>query len=200
MTSRRLVPDEVWLTDVNEHPTVEGKLYCCAIKDLFSNRIVGYSLSDRVTAQLATSALRSDVARRQPHGTVLVHSDRGSQGGFKWSSQHLERRGCDAQQEPTEGGPPLPGTDPFAGKARCGVARGPCPVLGSDCSGLKTDDAGVEAGISSPVAYRWFRHAGGVNPCLPQTVTGRYLSFAEREDIAIWHAQEVGVREIAQGH
>lgn len=64
--------------------------------------------------------------------------------------------------------------------------------------GLKSDEAGVEAGVSSPVAYRWFRHAGGVNPCLPQTVTGRYLSFSEREDIAIWHAQEVGVREIAR--
>ena len=64
--------------------------------------------------------------------------------------------------------------------------------------GLKSDEAGVEAGVSSPVAYRWFRHAGGVNPCLPQTVTGRYLSFSEREDIAIWHAQKIGVREIAR--
>jgi len=64
--------------------------------------------------------------------------------------------------------------------------------------GLKTDDAGVEAGVSSPVAYRWFRHAGGVNPCLPQTVTDRYLSFSEREDIAIWRAQKLGVREIAR--
>lgn len=64
--------------------------------------------------------------------------------------------------------------------------------------GLKSDDAGVEAGISSPVAYRWFRHAGGVNPCLPPTVSGRYLSFSEREDIAIWRAQKLGVREIAR--
>ena len=64
--------------------------------------------------------------------------------------------------------------------------------------GLKSDDAGIEAGISSPVAYRWFRHAGGVNPCLPPTVSGRYLSFSEREDIAIWHAQKLGVREIAR--
>ncbi len=64
--------------------------------------------------------------------------------------------------------------------------------------GLKSDEAGVEAGVSSPVAYRWFRHAGGVNPCLPQTVSGRYLSFAEREDIAIKRAQKLGVREIAR--
>ena len=52
--------------------------------------------------------------------------------------------------------------------------------------GLKSDEAGVEAGVSSPVAYRWFKHAGGVNPCLLPTRSGRYLSFFEREDIAIW--------------
>jgi len=72
-------PNVVWLTDITEHPTVEGKLYCCAIKDVFSNRIVGYSLGERMTAQLATSALRSAIARRQPGGTVVVHSDRGGQ-------------------------------------------------------------------------------------------------------------------------
>ena len=55
-------PDQIWLTDITEHPTSEGKIYCCAIKDLFSNRIVGYSIDDRMTAQLAVGA----IARRQP--------------------------------------------------------------------------------------------------------------------------------------
>lgn len=64
--------------------------------------------------------------------------------------------------------------------------------------GAKTEQAGVEAGVSGPVAYRWFRHAGGVNPQLPATVSGRYLSSAEREDIALWRAQGEGVREIAR--
>lgn len=64
--------------------------------------------------------------------------------------------------------------------------------------GVKTDVAAEEAGVSEPVGYRWFRHAGGVNPCLPATVSGRYLSFAEREDIAIWHAQNISAREIAR--
>jgi transposase InsO family protein len=72
-------PDVVWLTDITEHPTVEGKLYCCAIKDVFSNRIVGYSLGDRMTVSLAVRALRSAIARRQPTSTVVVHSDRGGQ-------------------------------------------------------------------------------------------------------------------------
>ena len=53
--------------------------YLCAIKDVFSNRIVGYAIDERMTAQLAVAALRSAIARRQPAGTVVVHSDRGSQ-------------------------------------------------------------------------------------------------------------------------
>lgn len=64
--------------------------------------------------------------------------------------------------------------------------------------GVKTEDACVGAGVSGPVGFRWFRHAGGVNPCLAPDVSGRYLSFSEREDIAIWHAQHVSAREIAR--
>ena len=71
--------DAVWLTDITEHPTLEGKIYVCAIKDVFSNRIVGYAIDSRMTAQLAVAALRAAIARRQPRGTVVVHSDRGSQ-------------------------------------------------------------------------------------------------------------------------
>ena len=76
---RAPAPDVVWLTDITEHPTVEGKLYCCSIKDVFSNRIVGYAIDERMTARLAVTALRSAIARRLPDGTVIVHSDRGSQ-------------------------------------------------------------------------------------------------------------------------
>jgi len=72
-------PNLKWLTDITEHPTGEGKVYCCAIKDLFSNRIVGYAIADRMTADLAVSALRAAIARRQPDGVVVVHADRGSQ-------------------------------------------------------------------------------------------------------------------------
>ena len=64
--------------------------------------------------------------------------------------------------------------------------------------GAMTEDAGKIAGVSSLVAYRWFRQAGGVNPCLPPDVSGRYLSFREREDVALLRAQGFGVREIAR--
>jgi putative transposase len=70
--------DEVWLTDITEHRTDEGKLYLCAIKDVFSNRIVGYSIDSRMKASLAVAALDHAIATRSPVATI-VHSDRGSQ-------------------------------------------------------------------------------------------------------------------------
>ena len=71
-------PNRLWLTDITEHPTGEGKLYLCAVKDACSTRIVGYSIAERMTADLAVNALRNAVTLRRPADTV-VHSDRGSQ-------------------------------------------------------------------------------------------------------------------------
>ncbi len=55
--------NELWLTDITEHWTDEGKLYLCAIKDVFSGRIVGYSISDRMKARLAVNALDNAITR-----------------------------------------------------------------------------------------------------------------------------------------
>jgi transposase InsO family protein len=57
-------PNQLWISDPTEHMTGEGTLYLCAIKDVFSNRIVGYSIDDPIKSQLATRALHSAVARR----------------------------------------------------------------------------------------------------------------------------------------
>ena len=64
--------------------------------------------------------------------------------------------------------------------------------------GVSTEDAAAGVGVSTPVATRWFRHAGGMSPISLDEPTGRYLSFAEREEIALLRAQDVGVREIAR--
>ncbi|MEZ0367433.1 IS3 family transposase [Mycobacterium sp. pUA109] len=72
-------PNQLWLADITEHMTGEGKLYLCAIKDVFSNRIVGYSIDDRMKSRLATQALASAVSRRGDVGGCICHSDRGSQ-------------------------------------------------------------------------------------------------------------------------
>ena len=71
-------PNLLWLTDITEHPTGEGKPYLCAVKDACSKRIVGYSIDNRMTSELAVNALRNALALRGAVDTI-VHSDRGSQ-------------------------------------------------------------------------------------------------------------------------
>ena len=86
------VPNEKWLTDITEHPTGEGKLYLCAVKDCYSNKIVGYSIDSRMKSSLAASAIRNAIALRSPVGTVC-HSDRGSQFRSKKVVRLLKNNG-----------------------------------------------------------------------------------------------------------
>ncbi|MGH7189776.1 MAG: IS30 family transposase [Acetobacteraceae bacterium] len=65
-------------------------------------------------------------------------------------------------------------------------------------AGRSTEDAAGLAGVSLPVGSRWFRDGGGMPPISLAPLSGRYLSFEEREEIAILHAQQAGVREIAR--
>ena len=64
--------------------------------------------------------------------------------------------------------------------------------------GATSEDAAVAVGVSQAVGSRWFRQAGGMPPISLSPVSGRYLSFPEREEIAILHAQQLGVREVAR--
>ena len=63
-------PNQVWLTDITEHHTAEGKLYLCAIKDVWSRRIVGYAIDSRMKSSLAVRAINNAVTRR---GAGLPH-------------------------------------------------------------------------------------------------------------------------------
>ncbi|MDT5342894.1 MAG: putative transposase [Mycobacterium sp.] len=80
---RREGPNQLWVTDITEHPTREGKLYCCVVIDVFSRRVVGWAIDSRARADLATNALgmaidsRSD-ASGQIRGGV-IHGDHGTQ-------------------------------------------------------------------------------------------------------------------------
>ena len=71
--------NELWLADITEHRTGEGKLYLCAVKDVYSNRIVGYSIDSRMKSRLAVAALNNAVARRGDIAGCVLHTDRGSQ-------------------------------------------------------------------------------------------------------------------------
>jgi IS30 family transposase len=64
--------------------------------------------------------------------------------------------------------------------------------------GLSSEEAGVAAGVSAPVGVRWFRQSGGMDPLPAAPLSGRYLSFAEREEVAVLRARACGVREIAR--
>ncbi|ORA75537.1 transposase [Mycolicibacter kumamotonensis] len=85
-------PNQLWLTDITEHRTDEGKLYLCAVKDCFSNKIVGYSIAAHMRSSLAATAIRNAIALRCPVGTVC-HSDRGSQFRSKKVIRLLKNNG-----------------------------------------------------------------------------------------------------------
>ncbi|WP_107423183.1 IS3 family transposase [Streptomyces qinglanensis] len=86
-------PNQLWLTDITEHPTGQGKLYLCAVKDAFSGRIVGYSIDNRMKARLAVNALDNAAARRGEVAGCIVHSDRGSQFRSRKFVHALHRHG-----------------------------------------------------------------------------------------------------------
>jgi putative transposase len=72
-------PDRLWMTDITEHPTREGKVYCCAVLDAFSRMVVGWSIDSTQTGLLVTNALGMAITRRSPRREAIIHSDRGVQ-------------------------------------------------------------------------------------------------------------------------
>ena len=77
-------PNRLWVTDITEHPTEEGKVYCAAVLDAFSRRIVGWSIADHMRTELVTDALGMAILRRYPsekdaENPTIMHSDHGSQ-------------------------------------------------------------------------------------------------------------------------
>jgi len=85
-------PNQKWLTNITEHPTGEGTLYLCAVKDCCSNKIVGYSIDSRLKSSLAASAIRNAIALRSPVGTI-VRCDRGTQFRSKTVVRLLKNNG-----------------------------------------------------------------------------------------------------------
>lgn len=167
-------PNVVWVSDITEHWTDEGKLYVVAIKDLYSNRIVGWAIDSRMKARLVVAAIEMAVARRDGHvAGCIMHSDRGSQGGFNWSSQHLDDGGVvhGDDEGPPAAGAAVSGSDPFAGSADGRVARGSCSVLGGDREGREDRRGGRRSGRVIPrwvsvVPTRWRREPMPPSNCV----------------------------------
>jgi len=83
-------PNQVWLADITYIPTGEGWLYLAVILDLFTRKVVAWAMREHMRAELTMAALTMAIQRRRPGPGLIHHSDRGSQGGFKGSSQHLD--------------------------------------------------------------------------------------------------------------
>jgi putative transposase len=80
-------PDERWVTDITYIRTHEGWLYLAVVVDLFSRKIIGWSMQSRMTKDIVLNALLMAVWRRNPQTKVLVHSDQGSQyTSHEWQS------------------------------------------------------------------------------------------------------------------
>lgn len=77
----RTEPDQLWVTDITEHPTREGKMYCCAVLDTYSRRVVGWSIDSAQTSTLVTNALGIAISNRRPvpGSRLIIHSDQGVQ-------------------------------------------------------------------------------------------------------------------------
>jgi putative transposase len=85
-------PDRLWVTDITEHPTREGKLYCCVVLDTFSRRVVGWSIDHRQDTALVTNALGMAISNREPEAGsgLVIHSDHGTQF-TAWAFTHRAR-------------------------------------------------------------------------------------------------------------
>ena len=72
-------PNRLWVTDITEHPTREGKVYCCVVIDVFSRRVVGWAIDSTQKADLATNALGMAIDSRRPSPGSIIHGDHGIQ-------------------------------------------------------------------------------------------------------------------------
>src|SRR5689334_11877915 len=114
-------PDTVWLADISYLPTDEGWLDLAVVEDLATREVVGWGMADHLRAGLCVDALVMALQRRRPEAGLVHHSDRGVQGGFQWSSQHLDGGVRDGHAEAAFGSVGA-GRVALAGPARGGAA------------------------------------------------------------------------------
>jgi putative transposase len=89
----RQAPNQLWLTDITEHPTREGKVYCCVVLDAHSRRVVGWSIDTHQASSLVTNALSMAVSNRAPSPGTVIHSDHGSQFSSWAFSERVRQAG-----------------------------------------------------------------------------------------------------------
>jgi putative transposase len=129
----RSEPNRLWLTDITEHRTREGKVYCAVVLDAFSRRVVGWSIDSSQTANLVVNALGMAIENRQDEG-VVIHSDHGTQTRLGRSDVDSALRVC---------------SDPWARSATRTTTPWPKASSGPCSSSSSTANDGQPA-VSSP--------------------------------------------------
>ena len=129
-------PDRAWCQDITYIATGEGWLYMASVVDIGSRRLLGYSMADHMRTELVLDALDMAISRRDDADIagVIVHADRGSQGGFDRSSQHRDVEVEDGATAGMVGHADGKAGDEVAGQASCS-SRGGAGVLGQDRRG-----------------------------------------------------------------
>ena len=124
-------PNRLWVADLTYVRTWSGFIYVAFVTDAYSRRIVGWQASRSLRSDLALHALEQALWERNRAGHsvagVIHHSDRGGQGGFKWSSQHLDVEVCDGQA--------------------AGVVDDADGETGDEVAGASADSSGCGAGV-----------------------------------------------------
>ena len=123
--------NQLWVADITYIRLRTEFVYLAVILDGFSRKVVGWALDKTLATRLPLAALHQAITTRQPPPGVVHHSDRGIQGGLKWSSQHLDEGGCDEHSKAAFGSvwaATLAVTRSTAGGRR----RGAATVLGGD--------------------------------------------------------------------
>ncbi len=156
-------PNRLWVADLTYVWTRAGFVYTAFVVDVFSRAIVGWRVSVSLHAELALDALEMAIFARGSDLTGLVHhSDRGSQGGFNWSSQHLHQGGGHGTTTGMDQDGDRQGSDALAG-ASATAARDRARVLETDRHGYRQrgrrDGDGCVAACRDPVVPSGWRHA-----------------------------------------
>jgi putative transposase len=85
--------DQLWVTDITEHLTREGEVYCAVVLDVCSRRVVGWSIDSSPTAALVTNALGMAIDTRRPTAGTIIHSDHGAQFGSRAFTTRAKQSG-----------------------------------------------------------------------------------------------------------
>ena len=126
-------PNELWVADFSYLRCWEGVVFFSFVVDVYSRMVVGWQFASHMRTTLVLDALRMALSTRERGEEVRLihHSDRGGQGGFNWSSQHLDRGGVYGQASRVDDGVDGQVADEVAGAADASPGRG-AAVLARD--------------------------------------------------------------------